>query len=55
MIKRVIGVAGMAAVLASRYEQASARAFEHLGQPHRAEECLALKRFYERRKMEEQN
>ena len=40
---------------AIRYEKARALAFEHLGQPHRAEECLALKRFYERRKMEEQN
>ena len=40
---------------AIRYEKARALAFEHLGQPHRAEECLALKRFYERRKMKEQN
>ena len=40
---------------AIRYEKARAHAFEHLGQPHRAEECLALKRFYERRKMEEEN
>jgi hypothetical protein len=38
---------------AIRYENARAMVFEQLGQHQRASECLVLKRFYERRNMEE--
>jgi hypothetical protein len=36
---------------AIRYENARAMVFEHFGQRQRADECLALKRIYERRSM----
>lgn len=38
---------------AIRYEAARAVLFDRLGQPERANECLKLKRYYERRTMEE--
>ena len=38
---------------AIRYENARAMVFEQFGQHERASECLVLKRFYERRNMEE--
>ena len=38
---------------AIRYENARAMVFEQLGQPERARECLVLRRFYERRNIEE--
>lgn len=38
---------------AIRYENARAMVFEQLGQHERARECLVLKRFYERRNIEE--
>jgi hypothetical protein len=36
---------------AIRYENARAMVFEQFGQRQRADECLALKRIYERRSM----
>ena len=36
---------------AIRYENARAMVFEQFGQHQRANECLALKRIYERRNM----
>tara|TARA_R100001163_G_scaffold28727_1_gene22991 strand:- start:1070 stop:1267 length:198 start_codon:yes stop_codon:yes gene_type:complete len=38
---------------AIRYENARAVVFEQLGQPERAKECLAMKRYYERRNLQE--
>ena len=38
---------------AIRYENARAMVFEQLGQHERARECLVLRRFYERRNIEE--
>jgi hypothetical protein len=38
---------------AIRYEAARALIFERLGQVNQAEHCLALRRFYERRAMDE--
>ena len=38
---------------AIRYEAARAVVFEQQGKPNHASECLKLKRFYERRAMEE--
>ena len=38
---------------AIRYENARAVVFEQLGQHERASECLALKRYYERRNLQE--
>ena len=38
---------------AIRYEAARAIVFERQGKPDHASECLKLKRFYERRAMEE--
>ena len=38
---------------AIRYEAARAAVFERQGKPDHASECLKLKRFYERRAMEE--
>ena len=38
---------------AIRYENARAMVFEQLGQHQRANECLALKRIYERRNIQE--
>ena len=38
---------------AIRYENARAIVFEQFGQHERANECLALKRFYERRNIQE--
>lgn len=38
---------------AIRYERARAVVFQRLGNAARADECMALKRLYERRAMEE--
>ena len=38
---------------AIRYENARAMVFEQFGQHQRANECLALKRYYERRNIQE--